>query len=159
MSREKNIFWLKTKPFSPQEAVKRIKITTGTFKQAMLHENSKINGHSYSLSWNEYRQYYILEYNWAGRKVLRRSTDFKSILKYAIEVYAKTGKGSNLIVRPNQESLKDISVCENTEVLEPWSFEIQDKWFDTWYTKEHNKLVTEYHVNTITDRIKNPVYI
>ena len=90
----KKSFWLKTKPYTPEEAVQRIRIAQGDFRQAMRNEHARVNGHSYILHWNDYRQYYILEYYWAGRKVLARSTNFAVILDTAIRVYESAGKGS-----------------------------------------------------------------
>ena len=63
------------------------------------------NGHRVTLSWNDYRRYYVAEYYWAGRVVLSRGR-FESCLRATLEEYGRgaLGASASIIPEPNDSA-------------------------------------------------------
>ena len=67
-------FWIPTRPYSLIDAINRMAAATGSPRYAELATYADYNGHYVTVSFNEYRRYWVAEYTWAGRVVIGRGT-------------------------------------------------------------------------------------
>lgn len=154
-------FWIPTKPYSFEIALHRMRVATGSVRQAMISESTNWNGHHLTLSWNNYRGYYVGEYFWGGRQVITRGlTKFETALEQMIRAYDQGGLGTCLSVTPRIDWIvvetadgKSSTKIEN-KFEEDWEFatkhprlqayskEIADLYNTTWRTWKH-ELVNE----------------
>lgn len=95
-------FHLPTKPLSIVDAINRLGLATGSFGVAMASSNSDYNGHPISVSFNEYRQYYVAQYVWGDRVVIARG-NCEDVLNAAIEFFGRQGRGASLKVELRDE--------------------------------------------------------
>lgn len=70
----KHRYHLPVRPFSPIDALNRRAAALGSPSYASGASHADYNGHHVTVSWNEYRKYYVCEYTWAGRIVLARGS-------------------------------------------------------------------------------------
>lgn len=99
------VFHLPQRPYSPIDAHNRAAAAKGSPSYAQATHYADYNGHHVTLSWNEYRQYYVAEYYWGGRVVIGRG-DFDSCLKAVLDDYARGALGSSaaIYVRATDEA-------------------------------------------------------
>ena len=110
-------FHLPTKPYSVIDAINRAFVATGSPRCAAAHSGGgDFNGHFLTLSWNDYRKYYVGEYSWAGRNVLVRGTDFAYCLAMMKREYEQQGRGSTLVVTPKDDA--DAETCRKLGLVE-----------------------------------------
>lgn len=89
-------FHLPTKPYSLIDAINRAAIATGSIQNAMYGADANYNGHYNSVYFNEYRQYYVGDYTWAGRNVFARSADAVVAVRAGIDEFKRQGRGASL---------------------------------------------------------------
>ena len=133
MSDKKPVFHLPTKPYSFIDCINRRHVATGSIYGAMSAHMADYNGHYNTLSFNEYRQYYVGEYTWAGRNVFVRSSDFVEALKASIKEHSLQGRGACLLVCPFTE--KDVEICKSLDYNLVEGQEDLNK--ADWYTFKH----------------------
>lgn len=109
-------FHLPVRPYGPIDALNRRAAAVGSPGYAMMTAHANYNGHHVTVSWNEYRGYYIAEYWWAGRCVLTRG-DFARCLAAAIQEYQRGALGSSVGVYPRADDTEAVALCEATPEL------------------------------------------
>jgi len=67
-------YWLPTRPYTLVDAVNRGAAATGSVRYAQQAANSGYNGHSVSVTYNDFRNYCICEHYWGGRIVHARGS-------------------------------------------------------------------------------------
>jgi hypothetical protein len=90
-------FHLPVRPYSPIDAYNRSAAAKGSPRYAALTASADYNGHHVTLSWNEYKRYYVAEYFWAGRVVLSRG-DFATCLRAILDEYARGALGASATI-------------------------------------------------------------
>lgn len=159
MSSKPTAFWIPTKPYSATDCLNRISAATGSVRNAIAAANSNYNGHALTLSWNQYRQYYVGEYFWGERVVLARGTDFKSVLETMIDAFDRGGRGTRLIIHVRVDLTEvldgegkvskakievphglDQELAMTHPRLAPHSKEIEAAHDATWRTWQHNRM-------------------
>ena len=122
-------FHLPRKPLSLIDAINRCAAATGSIHNAMLTADADYNGHALSLTWNDYRSYYVCEYYWGERVVIARSANFAIALAAAKREFSRQGRGAILrvSVRPQDADIarNDPDLIEGVEVEDPsrdWKF-------------------------------------
>lgn len=91
-------FHLPVRPYSPIDAHNRSAAAKGSPRYAQLASHADYNGHHVTLSWNDYRSYYVAEYFWAGRNVIGRG-DFASCLREVLREYARGALGASATIQ------------------------------------------------------------
>lgn len=109
------VFRCHTKPYSIVDAINRMAAATGSVIGAMRTAHADFNGHHLSLYWNDYRGYYVLDYQWGERVVLYRGTDFAQGLATALREFGRQGRGATLRVLPDTNA--DIALCRANAAL------------------------------------------
>lgn len=109
-------FYVPTRPYSPIDALNRRAAAVGSPGYAEKAANADYNGHRITVGWNEYRGYYIAQYWWAGRHVLRRGK-FQDCLDAALREHNRGALGSSIIVCPRPDDAEAIAICETHEAL------------------------------------------
>jgi len=96
-------FYILGKPLSIVDAINRRAAAQGSMRYAMMAADADYNGHALSLTWNDYRGYYVLQYYWGERVVLHRGKDFAAALAAAKAELARQGRGATLSIQPRDE--------------------------------------------------------
>jgi hypothetical protein len=109
-------FHLPVIPYSPIDALNRRAAAMGSPRYAQMTHYADYNGHHVSLSWNDYRKYYVAEYMWAGRVVIARGA-FASCLRETIIMYERGALGASAGVAPREDDTAAIELCEATPKL------------------------------------------
>lgn len=137
------VFHVPTKPYSAVDALNRIAAATGSVGYAMASAGADYNGHHLGMYWNNYRQYYVCDYNWGERVVIARG-DARHVLQSSLQTFERQGRGASLriSVKENDAAI----VREFSQVLEG----AQDLEACKWYTWRHknaaNALWLEKHL-------------
>lgn len=88
------------------------------------------NGHRVSLSWNEYRGYYVAEYFWAERVVIGRG-GFEDCLRAVLAEYNRGALGSSASIAPRPDDVAAIALCESTPAIVKGAMPQTESWW-TW---------------------------
>lgn len=91
-------FHIPTKPYTIVDAINRRACAEGSMRYAQLTADADYNGHALSLTWNDYRGYYVGEYYWGERVVFARSPDFATALAATKREFARQGRGASCSV-------------------------------------------------------------
>lgn len=102
-------FHIPTRPYTPIDAHNRAAAAHGSPRYAQLTSHADYNGHHVTLSWNDYRQYYVAEYFWAGRVVIGRG-DFASCLDAVLCEHARgaLGASATIMVKADDQEALDL---------------------------------------------------
>ena len=125
------VYHAPTHPYSPIDALNRNAAALGSPGYGRATAHADYNGHRVSVTYNDYRRYYIAQYTWAGRHVLARGS-FATCLAAALREHARGALGSSVAVFP--ETDEDATLCENTPELLAGSLCDEDR---SWYTWRH----------------------
>lgn len=98
-------------PYSPIDALNRRAAALGSPSYAQAATYADYNGHHVTLAWNDYRQYYVAEYFWAGRVVLGRGS-FASCLAEVLVSYERGALGSSASLNPRADDAEAIRLCD-----------------------------------------------
>jgi len=90
-------FHLPTKQMSLIDAINRCAAATGSVRYAILTSDADYNGHALRVAYNDYRGYYVCEYQWGERVVISRG-DCETVLRDAIKEFGRQGRGASLFV-------------------------------------------------------------
>ena len=121
------------RPYGPIDALNRRAAAVGSGGYAMAAGRADYNGHPVSVTWNEYRQYYIAQYFWAGRPVLARG-EFGPCMDAAIREYDRGALGASVVVVPRDGDTAAEAICEACHCLVPGLF---PDGFPSWYSWKH----------------------
>lgn len=88
-------YHLPTIAYTPIDALNRRAAAVGSPGYAQAAAYADYNGHRVTVTWNDYRGYYIAEYFWAGRVVLARGT-FAQCLTAALAEYGRGALGTSV---------------------------------------------------------------
>lgn len=101
-------YWLPTKPYTLIDAINRMALATGSTRSAMLGKDANYNGHRVSVSFNDYRRYWVAEYFWAGRCVIARGS-FEDVLRAAVSFHEGQGRGGELFLNGANEEQAELA--------------------------------------------------
>ena len=138
-------FHLPVRPYSPIDALNRRAVAVGSLRYAMLASHADYNGHQVTLSWNNYRKYYVAEYFWAGRVVIARG-DFRSCLAAVLGEYDRGALGSSASINPREDDLDAIEACESNPRISKgdlWKRDQSSSQLKTgdWWTWRHDAAI------------------
>jgi len=128
MAQDSHHYHLPVRPYSPIDALNRRAAALGSPRYAELASHANYNGHHVTVSWNDYRKYYIAEYFWAGRVVLARGEADRCVAA-AFEEYNRGAVGASVGVSLNGEDVDRI-VAKFSQ-LAPGQCEFRGPWY-TW---------------------------
>lgn len=131
-------FWKPTIAYTLIDAINRIAAATGSPRYADLASHADYNGHFVRVYFNDYRQYWLAEYTWAGRNVLARGS-LEQCLRAALAEYARGAKGCEVSCTVTTD--EDAAIVEGAGLV-PWSKEIEAAHYATWKDARFDK-VTE----------------
>lgn len=138
MERNAHCFHLPVRPYSPIDALNRSAAALGSPRYGAAAAHADYNGHHVSLSWNDYRSYYVAEYYWAGRMVIARGR-FADCLRAVLAEYNRGALGASASVSPRPDDTEAIALCEATPDLAPGA--VAGEWMEgnrpAWYTWRH----------------------
>ena len=97
MNNDDRHYHLPVRPYSPIDALNRRSVALGSPRYAQLAGHANYNGHHVTVSWNDYRKYYIAQYFWAERIVLARGTA-EQCTAAAIAEYNRGALGASVSV-------------------------------------------------------------
>ncbi len=106
------VFHLPVRPYSPIDALNRRAAALGSprYAQATAYAYADYNGHHVSVSWNDYRGYYVAQYYWAERIVLARGS-FADCLRAALAEYARGALGASAEGDSRGAALEAVALC------------------------------------------------
>jgi hypothetical protein len=120
-------------PYSPIDALNRRAAALGSPGYAQTTAYANYNGHSISVSWNDYRGYYITQYYYGERVVLARG-DFASCLKAALREYERGALGCSVSIGLKDNDSEAEEICKSTEKVKSGKLSESDR---SWYTWKH----------------------
>lgn len=126
-------YYLPEHPYSPIDALNRRAAALGSPQYAQMTAGADYNGHQISVTWNDYRGYYITQYYYGERVVLARG-DFESCLKSAINEYNRGALGCAVQVYPREDDTEAQAICEASQDLIKGHLNDSDR---SWYTWRH----------------------
>lgn len=129
-------WWLPTRPYKVVDAINRMAAATGSPRYAMAAASANYNGHMVTVSWNDFRGYWVAGYTWAGWNVIARGY-LKYALEAALKEYERGALGS--CVHATVRDAEEAKVAESLG-YQPWSKKIEAEYNQTWMTELHNKV-------------------
>ncbi len=123
-------FHLPVRPYSPIDALNRVAAAKGSPCYAESTAHADYNGHHVTLTWNEYRRYYVAEYFWAGRVVLSRG-DFAACLRAVLDEYARgaLGASASIVIPADDTAALKIARNDPSLISGPLCFANQCAWW------------------------------
>jgi hypothetical protein len=126
-------YWLPTRPYTLVDAVNRCAAAMGSVRYAVQAANAGYNGHSVTVTYNDYRDWCICEHYWGGRVVHVRGS-METTLRAGRSEYDLGHRGTRVITG-------DLTPGEAQVALAlgyiPWSAEGEEAWNAQWYTELH----------------------
>jgi hypothetical protein len=122
-------FWLPTIPYSIIDAINRMAAATGSMRYAQLAADANYNGHFVRVYFNDYRGYWLTEYQWGERCVLSRSADLARCLEAGKAEYARGARGTTVVCYVKTEA--DADLCRAAGFV-PYSDETEKAHYATW---------------------------
>ncbi len=97
MNETEHHYHLPVRPYSPIDALNRRAAALGSPRYAQAAHGANYNGHHVTVSWNDYRKYYVCRYTWAGDIVLSRG-NAEACTRAAIAEYNRGALGASVDV-------------------------------------------------------------
>jgi hypothetical protein len=141
-------YWMPTRPYSVIDAVNRMAAATGSTAYAMRAAHADYNGHAVRVYWNDYRGYWLAEYQWGERVVLARG-QLAEALYAACREYKRGALGASVraaypeSVREGNVPSESIPYFEQMCVEHGLTSEAvlsEEAHRDTWWTPLHAKV-------------------
>jgi hypothetical protein len=104
-------FHLPVRPYSPIDAHNRMAAALGSPRMASSTHYADYNGHHVTLSWNDYRGYYVAEYFWGGRVVIARGT-FSSCLDAVLQEYNRGALGASATIAIRADDTESLAMIK-----------------------------------------------
>lgn len=124
-------YHLPMREFSPIDALNRRAAAIGSPRYAQATAGADYNGHAVRVWWNNYKRYYIAEYQWAGRVVLARGA-LAQCLRAALAEYDRGALGSSVSVVCNEADVD----AEVADTLTRYTAGTEPK-HPSWWTWRH----------------------
>jgi hypothetical protein len=126
-------YWLPTRPYTLVDAVNRAAAATGSVRYAMQAADAGYNGHSVTVTYNDYRDYCLCEHYW-GERVVHARGSMETALRAGRHEYNLGHRGTrittcNLTPEEAQAALALGYI--------PWSAEGEEAWNALWCTELH----------------------
>ena len=125
--------WLPTRSFGVIAAINRMALATGDVTRAIQGETADYNGHSVTVQFNDFRRYWVAEYQWGDRVVLDRGT-LAQCLSAAKREYDRGALGAEVYVHTRHETEAAEAVAAG---FQPCSEAIVAAHDATWRTSMH----------------------
>lgn len=126
-------YWLPTRPYTLVDAINRCAAATGSLGYAMKAADASYNGHSVTVTYNDYRDWCICEHFWGGRVVHARGSMERALRAGRYE-YDLGHRGTS--VRTCDLTPDEAAVALSLGYI-PWSAEAEETWNTLWYTELH----------------------
>lgn len=126
-------YWIPTRPYNLIDAINRCAAATGSVRYAKLSSDASYNGHSVTVSYNDFRDYCICEHFWGGRVVHARGS-MESALRAGRREYDLGHRGT--IVRTCDLTREEAAFALSLGYI-PHSKEGEEAWNALWYTELH----------------------
>lgn len=134
---------LPTIPYDIIAAVNRAAAATGTTSYASKTHRANYNGHHVTIAFNDYRQYWVTEYFWAGRVVLARGS-FEDCLEAGIREYQRGALGTTVSVGVDEDQLDYAQLALLNGFLPSDEADAKDaEWKDERFDEVHHALTSE----------------
>lgn len=127
-------WWLPTIPYGVIDAINRTCAAQGSVKYAMGAADADYNGHFVSVSFNEFRQYWVTQYTWSGRNVLARG-ELESALRAGLREYERGALGTQIMAYV--KTAEDAALAKELG-YQPYSKAAQRAHDATWRTDLHD---------------------
>jgi len=131
-------FHLPTKPYNIIAAINRMAAATGSMRYAGLTSSADYNGHQIGSYFNDYRQYYVCDYFWAGRVVIARGGAM-DVTRAAVDEYKRQGLGASLAVAVRPEDADCIRSLNLGLIEGP-----EPKALGDWYSWKHSLIADAF---------------
>jgi hypothetical protein len=112
------VFHIPTRPYSPIDALNRAAAAMGSPSYAARTAGADYNGHRVTVSYNEHCHYWIAEYVWAGRVVLRRG-NLEDCVVAALVEFDRGALGSEVVVKVQSSDAAAAAYCASHPRLVP----------------------------------------
>ena len=126
-------YWLPTRPYTLVDAVNRTAAAQGSVRYASLAANADYNGHSVTVSYNDYRDYCVCQHYY-GERVVHARGSMEIALRAGRYEYDLGHRGTRVITG-------DLTPGEAQVALSlgymPWSREAEETWNALWCTELH----------------------
>lgn len=126
-------YWLPTRPYSLVDAVNRAAAVTGSVRYARLSADASYNGHSVTVTYNDYRDYCLCEHYW-GERVVHARGSMDAALRAGRREYDLGHRGTS--VTTCELTPDEAHVALSLGYI-PWSQAAEDAWEASWYTDLH----------------------
>ena len=108
-------YWTQCKPMTAIGLINKILTATGSTAGALSSEFADFNGHHITVSFNDYKEYWIAYYYWAGRRVLARGS-FSECVGAALDANKTNGEGGCVVVYCQNE--EQVAACKEANLFE-----------------------------------------
>lgn len=126
-------YWLPTRPYTLVDAVNRAAAATASVRYAQRAADAGYNGHSVTVTYNDYRDYCLCEHYW-GERVVHARGSMETALRAGRYEYDLGNRGTRV-------ATCDLTPEEARVALSlgyiPWSEEAEETWNALWYTELH----------------------
>ena len=126
-------FWIATRPYTLIDAINRCAAATGSVRYARQSSDASYNGHSVSVSYNSFRDYFICEHYW-GERVVHCRGSMESALRAGRREYDLGHRGT--VVRTGNLTPDEAKIALALGYI-PWTKEAEEAWTALWYTDLH----------------------
>lgn len=126
-------YYLPEIPYSPIDALNRRAAALGSPMYSRMCSTANYNGHRVSVTWNDYRGYYITQYYYGERVVLARGK-FAYCLRAAIDYYKLGHLGACISISPREDDMEADQICQSTPDLLQGELNDADR---SWWTWRH----------------------
>lgn len=126
-------YWIPTRPYTLVDAVNRAAAATGSIHYAKLAADASYNGHSVTVSYNDYRDWCICEHFW-GERVVHCRGSMAAALRAGRYEYDLGHRGTT--VRTCDLTPEEAAIALALGYM-PWTEEAEAAWDALWYTDLH----------------------
>jgi hypothetical protein len=126
-------YWLPTRPYTLVDAVNRAAAATGSVRYAMQAADAGYNGHSVTVTYNDYRDYCLCEHYW-GERVVHGRGSMETALRAGRHEYNLGHRGTRITTCNLTPEEAQVALALG---YIPWSAEGEEAWNALWYTELH----------------------
>lgn len=139
-------YHLAQRPYGVVDAVNRVAAATGSVRYALAASDADYNGHRVSVTFNDYRGYWIAQYTWAGRVVLARGA-LAECLRAAKAEYDRGALGAEVVATysaatPGDQVTPPVSAADFERLCVEAGYEVAPSagTLPSWWTPLHDKV-------------------
>ena len=123
------------------DGINRYAAATGSMRNAVASANADYNGHPVRVYWNDYRKYWVADYQWGERVVLHRG-GFADCLLAAMREFNRGAKFASVSAFVDKANKVDVESCVAVGMILqsdepskvdplmaeiPWAFNLQNQ--------------------------------